>query len=320
MLVAAVWWGMDPGPMRLERLRNGDWPGIACMALGLGSLEVVLEEGQRKDWFGNPMIRDLAVVAAVFTTLFLVIELVRKEPFINLRLLARRSLGSSCLVGLAMGLALYGSVYILPVYLGQIQGYDAQQIGLVVMWMGLPQLLVFPLVPILMKRVDTRILLAFGLAVFAASNFMNAHMTHDTAGRQPRWAMLVRALGQPFVITPISPMATAGIEPENAAGASSLFNIARNLGGSLGIALLQTFVVWREHFHFDVISQRLTRNDPQLVDWLQATAQQMLAQAGDVADATRMATAQLQAVVRRKAFVMTYSDCFYLTLQLRLPE
>ncbi len=312
LLMAMIWYGMDPEPMRLERLRNGDWFGILFMAVGLGSLEIVLEEGERKDWFGNPLIRNLAVVAAICTTVFIAIELLRKQPFIDLRLLTRPTLGSSCLIGLSLGLSLYGSIYILPVYLSQVQGYDAMQIGVVIMWLGLPQLLIFPFVPLLMRRIDARILLAFGLIVFGISNFMNVHMSHDTAEPQLRWAMLVRALGQPFVITTISQMATAGVEPENTAGASSLFNVMRNLGGSVGIAMLQTFATWREHFHFDVISERITQNDLRLQEYLRTVAQRMLFQAGNLRHATDMATAQLQNTVRREAFVMAYSDCFYI--------
>jgi len=311
LMIAMVGFGLDGEPMRLERLAGGDWLGMICMALGLGSLEVVLEEGERHDWFGNPMIFRLALVAAVFTTLFLVIEFTRREPFINLRLLGRRSFGCACLVGLSLGLALYGSVYVIPVYLAQVQRYDAYQIGLVIMWMGLPQLLLFPITGKLMQKFDGRWLLAFGLMVFAASNFMCLDMSHDTAEPQLRWSMLVRAVGQPFVIVPIARMATAGIEPQNSAAASSLFNIMRNLGGSIGIAMLQTFVTWREHFHFDVIAQRLTRNDLMLQDRLHAMAQQALPAAGDLAHATMMALARLQGLVRRDAFVMAYSDCFF---------
>jgi DHA2 family multidrug resistance protein len=312
LLVAMIWYGMDPEPMRLGRLKEGDWFGIACMAVGLGSLEVVLEEGERKDWFGSTMIVNLAVVAAIFIPLFIMIELLRRKPFIDLRLLKNRTLGASCFIGLALGLALYGSIYTIPVYLGQIQGYDATQIGIVIMWIGLPQLLIFPLVPILMRWIDARWLLAFGLAVFAISNFMNVNMTHDTAEPQLRLSMLVRAAGQPFVITIISQMATAGVAVEDAAGASSLFNVMRNLGGSIGIALLQTFTTWQEHFHFDVVAQRLTADNPLVRERLALMAAQMQSETGSTGDATAMALAQIQNMVRREAYVMAYSDCFYI--------
>jgi DHA2 family multidrug resistance protein len=322
LLTGMIWYGLDKEPMRLERLRHGDWFGIICMAIGLGSLEVVLEEGERKDWFGNPLIRNLAIVAAIFVTLFIAIELIHKRPFINLHLLRQRTLAASCFIGLTLGLALYGSIYIIPVYLGQIQGYDASQIGRVIMWIGLPQLAIFPFVPMIMRRIDARWLLAFGLLIFAVSNFMNIDMTHDTAEPQLRRSMLVRAVGQPFVITIITQMATAGVRPEDTAGASSLFNVMRNLGGSIGIALLQTFTTWQEHFHFDVVSQRLSQNNLLVQERLQLMAQRMLPHSDGPADAANMALGQLQALVRQEAYVMSYSDCFFImgaVLLLALP-
>jgi DHA2 family multidrug resistance protein len=312
LLIAMIWYGMDPEPMRLGRLKDGDWFGMACMAIGLGSLEVVLEEGERKDWFGSTMIVNLAIAAAIFIPLFITIQLLRRKPLIDLRLLKSRTLAASCFIGLALGLALYGSIYTIPVYLGQIQGYDATQIGVVIMWIGLPQLLIFPLVPILMRWIDARWLLAFGLAVFAVSNFMNVNMTHDTAEPQLRLSMLVRAAGQPFVITIISQMAVAGVAAKDSAGASSLFNVMRNLGGSIGIALLQTFTTRQEHFHFDVIAQRLSEDNPRVHERLALMAEQMQSGTGGTGDATAMALAQLQNLVRREAFVMAYSDCFYI--------
>jgi DHA2 family multidrug resistance protein len=211
-----------------------------------------------------------------------------------------------------LGLSLYGSIYIIPVYLSQIQGYDAAQIGQVIMWMGLPQLLVFPLVPLLMKRIDARFLLGFGLIVFAASNFMNVDMTHDTAEPQLRWSMLVRAAGQPFVITIITQMATARLRKEDMANASSLFNVMRNLGGSMGIALLQTFTTWQEHFHFDIISQHLSRNNLITQERVQTMAHGLASGQIHAADPTTLALIELQNMVRREAYVMAYSDCFYI--------
>jgi DHA2 family multidrug resistance protein len=312
MLVAMIWYGMDSEPAHLDRLKQGDWFGILCMAIGFGSLEVVLEEGERKDWFGNPVIRNLGIAAAIFISLFLVIELMRRHPFIDLRLLRQRSLLASCVVGLTLGLSLYGSIYIIPVYLAQIQGYDATQIGEVIMWIGLPQLLIFPCVPVLMRYIDARVLLAFGLIVFAISNFMNVDMTHDTAEPQLRWSMLVRAAGQPFVITIITQMATARLRKQDVANASSLFNVMRNLGGSMGIALLQTFTTWQEHFHFDVISQRLSQNNLLTQERVQSMAQQFSAKPINQVNPDMLALIHLQNTVRREAFVMAYSDCFYI--------
>ena len=303
-LVAMIWWGLDPQPMRLELLSRGDWAGIACMAVGLGSLEYMLEEGQRKDWFGDDRIVLAAVLAAVFIAAFLLVELLRQEPFIDLRLLRRRSLAAACTVNFTNGLALYGSIYILPLYLSQVQGYNAAQIGAVQMWMGLPQLAILPFLPLVLRWFDSRAVLAFGISLFAASCLMNGFdMTADTGIDQLKWSQLVRALGQPFIISPLAQMATVGIGPAQAGAASALFNMCRNLGGSVGIALLATAAEHREHWHFSAIAERVTRNSVLLTERLGQMAQ---------AVGPEGALARLALQVRRQATVMGYADCFLL--------
>src|SRR5206468_2890391 len=162
------------------------------------------------------------------------------------------------LANFLLGVALYGSVFILPVYLARVQGYNSEQIGLVLAWTGLPQLVLIPLVPRLMKRFDPRIVIGIGFALFAASNFMNIYMTSDYATDQLFWPNVVRAIGQALVLTPLSAVATAGIEPENAGSASGLFNMMRNLGGAVGIAVLQTLLTKREQYHSNVLMQSVS--------------------------------------------------------------
>ena len=302
VLIGMVAYGLDAVPMQLGRLRTGDWLGILLMAAGLGCLEYVLEEGQRKAWFGDDGIRTCAWIAGVSLVLFLVVELTRREPLLDLRLLGRRSLGLAALINGCTGLALYGSVYLLPLYLSRVQGYDAMQIGEVQMWMGLPQLLILPLQPIVMRRFDSRYVLAFGVALFAVSCLMNAYLTPDTAMDQLKWSQLVRALGQPFIISPLSQMATVGIAPRQAGQASALFNMMRNLGGSIGIATLGTVVEQREHFHFSVLAEGMGANRPLLTERLHAMA--------GVLGGTERAVGMLATVVRQQAYVMAYADGF----------
>src|SRR5579872_2615895 len=312
VLIWAIAYGLKGGRTKFELLRGADWAGIACMAIGLGSLITMLEEGERKDWFGDPLIRDTAIAAAIFIPAFIAIELMHRRPFINLRLLKQPSFASSSTMGLLMGLALYGTVYVMPVYLAQVQGYDALQIGEVVMWYGLPQLLVFPLVPLTMRYVDMRLIVGFGLALFAISCFMNAYLTHDWAIQQLRWTQLVRAAGQPFVIVPLSSLAGASQPRREQAAASAIFNIMRNLGGSVGIAMLSTFITFREHYHFSVIGDALTQNSLRTAAILNGLTRALAAKTQAGAGATRMqALAEMAGTVRREAFVMAYSDCFF---------
>src|ERR1700729_404983 len=258
VMVTTLYFTIERQPMQLGLLAEGDWLGIATMAVGLAALQAVLEEGNKDDWFGSPFIVRLTVIAAVALSLFLWIELTAKKPLLNLRLLARRNFGFGVLANFLLGVALYGSVYILPVYLSRIQGYNSEQIGMVLAWTGLPQLVLIPLVPRLMKRVDPRIVIGIGFALFAASNFMNIYMTNDYATDQLFWPNVVRAIGQALVFAPLSAVATAGIEAENAGSASGLFNMVRQLGGAIGIAALQTLLTKREQYHSNVLSQSVS--------------------------------------------------------------
>src|SRR6476646_10873241 len=154
------------------------------MAIGLSALQAVLEEGNKDDWFGSPFIVKLAVVAAISLSLFVVIELSIEKPLLQLRLLTRRNFGMGTVAAIFVGFAMFGSVYLLPAYLGQVQRYNAEQIGNVLAWTGLPQLLLIPLVPLLMKRFDARHIGFVGISIFAASSFLNIQMSLDYSGDQ----------------------------------------------------------------------------------------------------------------------------------------
>src|SRR5258705_873294 len=166
--------------MNLALLREGGWFGIVTMAIGLSALQTVLEEGNKDDWFGSPFIVKLSIVAAIALSAFLWIELTSKKPLLNLKLLVRRNFGFGILANFLLGVALYGSVFIPPVYLSRIQGYNAEQIGIVLAWTGLPQLFLIPLVPRLMHKIDPRLIIGIGLGLFAASTVMNVPLTRDS--------------------------------------------------------------------------------------------------------------------------------------------
>ena len=273
----------------------------------------MLEEGNKDDWFGSPFIVRLSIIAAVALALFLVIELTTKKPLLNLRLLARRNFGFGILANFLLGIALYGSVFILPVYLSRIQGYNAEQIGMVLAWTGLPQLVLIPLVPRLMKRFDPRLVIGVGFALFAASNFMNITMTSDYGSDQLFWPNVVRAIGQALAFAPLSAVATAGIEPENAGSASGLFNMMRNLGGAVGIAVLQTFLTKREQYHSNVLMQSVSLLEQATRARLEALTQYFINHGViDRADASQRAVVAIGHIVQKQAFILAFSDTFYL--------
>jgi DHA2 family multidrug resistance protein len=313
VMIAMLWFSLDARPMKLSLLREGDWPGIATMAIGLSALQTVLEEGNKDDWFGSPFIVKLSVIAAVALTAFLWIELSTQKPLLNLRLLVRRNFGFGMLANFLLGIALYGSVFIMPVYLSRIQGYNAEQIGMVLAWTGLPQLLLIPLVPRLMKRFDPRLIIGIGFALFAASNFMNIYMTNDYATDQLFWPNIVRALGQALVMAPLSAVATAGIEAENAGSASGLFNMMRNLGGAVGIATLQTILTKREQYHSSVLMQSVSMLEQATRNRIDQLTQYFINHGiADHAEATHRAVIAIGRIVQKQAFILAFSDTFYL--------
>jgi MFS transporter, DHA2 family, multidrug resistance protein len=311
LLIAAVWYAIPPQPMQLNLLKGGDWWGIGCMAIGLASLEVVLEEGTRKDWFGSPLITQLAISAVIFLTLFFWIEFTHPRPFINLRLLKRRNFGLCTIINVALGLGLYGSVYILPLYLAQIQGYNALQIGEVIAWSGIPQLFIIPFIPKLMVRIDVRLLIATGVSLFALSCFMNSGLTADVGMDQLRLPQIVRAIGQPMIMIPLTGTATANIERAQAGSASSLFNMMRNLGGSIGIATLGTVLSIREQFHSSHVGESVSLYDPATQERMQGLQELFIQRGIDPGTAHDRAMAAIDLAIRKQAFVLAYGDCFY---------
>jgi DHA2 family multidrug resistance protein len=313
IMVTMLWFSLESAPMQLSQFWQGDWPGIFTMAIGFGTLQTVLEEGNKDDWFGSTFITRLAVICAISLSLFLWIELSVKKPLLNLRLLLRRNFGLGSLANCLMGFALYGSVYILPVYLSTIQGYNAEQIGMVLAWTGLPQLLLIPFAPKLMKRFDARLVIAIGFALFAGSNFLNIHMSIDYSGPQLILPNIVRAIGQALAFAPLSAVATAGIEWENAGSASALFNMMRNLGGAIGIAALQTFLTKREQFHLNVLSEAVSLIKLPTVERLdELTRYFMTHGVPDRAAALHRAIVAIGNAVRQQSFIMGFGDTFFL--------
>ena len=258
IMVAMMWLSLERTPRQLQLLREGDWAGVATMAIGLGTLETVLEEGNKNDWFGSRFILYLSVVSFASLLAFVVIQLRRRNPLLNLRLLGRRNFGLGSIANFVFGFSIYGWIYTVPAYLGQVQGYSAKQIGEVMIWLGLPQLALIPVLPMVMKRIDPRLLAGFGFALFALGTWQAAALHADFSGPQFLLSNLLRALGQVMVMTPLSAIAIAGIETDNAGSASALFNMMRNLGGAIGIAVLQTVLTKREQFHSWVSTEHVS--------------------------------------------------------------
>jgi DHA2 family multidrug resistance protein len=282
------------------------------MALGLGCLTIFLEEGNSKDWFDSLYIITFAALSLLGLLGWIVTSALRAEPFVNLRLYGERNFLVATVLSAVTGMGLYGSSFLLPLFLGQIAGYSPMQIGEVIMWVGLPQLFIMPFVAALSSRVDNRILCTIGLALFGYSCLMNAGMDASTGYDQLLLSQVVRSLGQPFIMLTLANFAMQGIAARDMASASSLFNMTRNLGGSIGIALLATALSSREHFHSARLGESVSSYAAPTQERLAQLTQSFIAQGFDATTAANQALLAIDRVVRRESFVMAYNDGFYI--------
>ncbi len=313
VMLGALAWGLKPAPMQLQKFRQGDWSGIAAMALGLAALQIVLEEGNKDDWFSSSFILRLSVIAVISLAAFLFLELRRGNmaPVVNLRLFAQWNFSLATIGNILLGFVLYAALYMIPVYLAEAHGYSAAQSGMVLLWIGLPQLVLIPCTPWLMRRIDVRLLLFVAFACFAISTFMNMNLGPDDSGPQLLIPDLIRALGQAVVFPAISMVATAGIPLKDVGSASSLFNMLRNLGGAIGIALVQTFVTNREKFHSAIITPSVSLLAPATRSRIALLQHYFQAHGLGGADAARhQAILAIGRTVATQASYFAYGDAF----------
>ncbi|MBR9728483.1 DHA2 family efflux MFS transporter permease subunit [Shewanella intestini] len=303
-------YGLIKKPIDWAELKNVSIASVVTMALGMGCLEVVLEEGNRKDWFGSDLIRNLAIVSAVNIVIFIYLQLNKSNPLVNLRLLKNRDFALSTLAYFLLGLALFSSIYIVPLYLSQIQLYSAMEIGEVLMWLGFPQLLILPFMPKLMQRFDNRYLAGFGFFMLGVSYYMNSHMTADFAGPQLIASMVVRAIGQPFIMVPIGMLATAHLRKDENASASTVLNVIRNLGGAFGIALVATLSDNLSRTHLAHIKESIPAVNAMATQYLSDTAGVLQMAGSDAVTAHNQASTLLGNMMAKQAYIQAYNDVF----------
>lgn len=251
-------YGMQRPPVRWEVIRHGDFIGILTAMLWLGCLEVVLEEGRSLYWLDSTLICSLIALSAMAFVWFIYDQLVHPSPLINIRIFLDAAFSHACFMFFMLGVAIYGTLFMVPFYLTSVHNYDALQIGSVLIWMGLPQLAILPFIPKLLRTFNLKYMIFIGFLVLAISSFMNGHMNSDYAGQQMKFSLLIRALGQPFIMVPLSMIATRNIMAKDSASSAILINITRSIGGSMGTAILSTLYVNHAWMHAEQIQSTMT--------------------------------------------------------------
>ncbi len=305
-------YGLDHSPINWSMLGKADWPAIGAMVLGLVALIIFLEEGNLRDWFGSSFIRTTFALAVAGLGGWIALMLMREKPFVNLRLYGRRNFGIAAVVGAITGMSLYGSTFVLPLFLGQIAGYNSAQIGEVIMWMGLPQIIMMPVAAVLAKKIDNRVVCSVGLFLFSISCFLNSGMDATTTRDQLIVSQVFRALGQPMIILTLSNFAIAKMELANMGSASSLFNMSRILGGAVGTAILATVLTSREHLHQARLGESVSLLSNATVSRIDTFTKAFIANGSDPVLASQQALAAVANLVRREAYVMAYNDAFFI--------
>ena len=304
----------DPPFLKRRKLSETtiDYVGLGFVALGLGALQIVLDKGQREDWFESHFIVILSVIAAASLIFVVIWEWRHKDPIIDLHLFRDRTFGVSNLLMFMLGFALLGSTLLLPLFMQTLLGYTAEQAGLALMPGGFTIIVLLPFVGFLLSRYSPRWLLVFGLIVLSGSLF---HMTGFDLGMDFKTAAVARmfqAAGMAFLFVPINTAAYAFLPREKNNAASGLMNLARNIGGSVGISLVTTMLDRRSQVHFNDLSRNLSAANPAFRSMLQGATQAMRAHGSSAAFATRQAYALIEGTVQRQATMLAYIDDFRL--------
>jgi DHA2 family multidrug resistance protein len=295
----------------LDEVIHADWLGIAGLAVGLSCLTIVLEEGQRDRWFESPLIVDMSIASVVGLAVVAIAQFTSRRPVIKLRLMLNRSYASVVILVTAVGMAFYGVLYVIPQFLSGIAGYNAEQSGRVLFISGLPAFMMMPFLPLLLGKVNIRLLVFGGLTCFTVSCFLDIHLTAQSSGSSFTVSQLLRGLGQILCFMPLNQASVGAVSREDTPDASGLFNMARNLGGSMGLAVIGVFVDRRVEAHADDIRAGLDANSPLLQDRLASQAAGFAARGGDLAYGYNQALQQLANTIHQQALVMTYSEAFW---------
>lgn len=312
VLIATVVWrtmDIDRGDRRL--FDRFDWIGLGLMAGFLGSLEYVMEEGPRWNWLEDETIAGLAAVCAVSGVLFLWRTLRRAEPIVDLRAFTDRNFALGCLFSFLVGITLYGSVYLIPLFLGRIRGFNSLQIGQTMFVTGLAMFASAPVVGRLAQRFDIRLVLGLGLAILCLALWQTANLTSESGPWELALPLALRGVGTMMTMVPVNQVSLGTLPPQRIKNAAGLYNLMRNAGGAVGLAAINTLVIWRGAAHRQHLQEAAGWGRSAATDWLADMSGAMTARLGE-AQAPMAAYRKLAGVIEQQALVLAYNDVLLL--------
>jgi len=291
---------------------NVDWLGILLLIITVGSFQYVLEEGQREDWFSSPAIVFLSVAAIVGLILFVVQELTADKPAVNLRVLRHRAIASGSILSLIMGITMYGTMFTIPSFVQTLLGFTAMQSGLLLLPGSIASAVLMPLSGVFSKKGDPRLLVGLGTILMAWVMFELVPINMDTSVDYFFWPLIVRGVAMVLMYMPLT-MATLGNCPTNeVADASGFFNLARQLGGSIGVAAITTILDRRNEFHRGVLIEKVNPFNPAAVDTMKSFAGVFQQHGSSPQEAEFGARMLANSNVLTQASVMSFEDISWL--------
>jgi MFS transporter, DHA2 family, multidrug resistance protein len=299
----------DPPYLRRAAARVDAW-GIGALALGIGALQVVLDKGQEDDWFGSRRITALAALAVVGLTAFVIRELVTQHPVVNLRVFKERTYASGTLLMTLLGFVLYGSMVALPIFLQELLGYPAAQAGIALAPRGLGSFVGMPLVGAVIGRVDPRKMLGLGLIGAAYSLIALSHLNLNAGYWDLFWPQFFQGLFMAMLFVPLTTVTMDRIRPQEMGNATSLFNLMRNIGGSVGIATATTMIARKTQTFLNTFGQHVNPYNLTQQTMVRMLRGYFISRGSDAVTATRQAYAALDGILQQQAALLSYLNVF----------
>ena len=309
-VVVAVLFLIDIDRPNLALFKGFDWLGLAAMAVFLGGLEYVLEEGPRWDWFADRGIAATAWISGASALLFFWRVLSYRHPIVDLRTFADRNFSFGCIFAFLLGAGLFGAVYIHPLFLARVRGYNSLQIGEIMFVTGAFQFASGPLAALLSRRLDLRAMLAIGFSLFALSFLLNDGLTSEAGFWELFWPQAVRGASTMLCFLPANMLALGTLPHDRLKNASGLFNLMRNLGGAIGLAAINTLLADRLALHWTRLVSHLDMANPAVQSYVDAVSARMALRLPG--DGTQAAYRLIGNLVMREAYVMSFNDCLLL--------
>jgi DHA2 family multidrug resistance protein len=310
LITFGVWALVDIDKPDFALLKRIDLVGLLAMALFLGGLDYVLEEGARSDWFEDDSIIGWTGIAVIAAAVFFWRAFTAPEPIVRLGPFANRNFAGGALLGAVFGVGLYGLVYLYPLYLARIAKLSSGQIGTTLLVTGISMMVSAPIAGNLVRRIDPRGLLSIGLLSIALSTWLTASITIEWRFDELFWPQVVRGFGLMCCIVSISNTSFATLPADQLKDAPGLFTLLRNLGGAVGLAMINTIVLTRFNLHWERLAEATNPGRPEIQARLELMRD--LAVARGHADPDASAVRMLAGMVNEQALVMSYADCFYI--------